>query len=249
MTRATFFGEVAELTSRAVWYDDEDDDDNRTPLLDHQVLRSKVQVEYKPTHANEMYSIAYSLVSLLTRQQLNSFKPREDEKMHEVGSFDSYGRLFMGKLNETESSVILLLDSACPAMRDHHIAYLVESLIFTLKTQFKMKNGAPIILLDELFNVSGHLEYLASPNGDHPTVSGKQLFHGNPLTAPQLVRNPFIATFFEQLILTKTNAFVVRLPDPRDVWFDRTKDWPTLPESLLGFKLSDSNLGKTLLFT
>lgn len=255
MALTTFFGEVDELNSRAVWYDNEDEEDTNDGLsIDHDALRNSTQVRFTQNASNQEYDFNYCLISLLNSQQLSGFSPRENENITKFGSFGRFGKAFV-RTSETgsgqmERCLLLLFDSTYSPMKDHRTAYLVESLIATIRKQVQWTNtNNPIIILDEQFSTSGHLEYLASSCGQPTSALTQTFFHGYPIQAPHLVKNAFIAALFEQLLLARMLTFVVRLPDPRDIWFDKTKDWPTLPERLLRIKLSDCNLERTLLFT
>lgn len=253
MTLATFFGEVDELNSRAVWYDNEEEEEtNDRTNLDHNTLRNSTQVRFTQNATNGGYDFDYCLISLLNSQQLSSFSPRENENIVKFGSFGHFGKAFVrtseAACGQTARHLMLLFDSTYSPMKDHRAAYLVESLIATIRKQFHWTDDKnPIIILDEQFSTTGQLEYLTSLCRPQSTALTQTSFNGYPLQAPHLVKNPFIAALFEQLLLAKMLSIVVCLPDPRDVWFDKTKDWPTLSERLLRIKLS--NLENTLLFT
>lgn len=252
MISATFFGEITELDSRAVFYSDEEDEDDE---IEDEVSGKTVQAGIEPpTHDQFRSNIQLSFskkvntefnfkTCIINLSSSNSFKnnkiPTYESVIH-LGDFDNFGRAFAYP-NDT---LWLLFDSSHKYISGYEVNYFVENLREQLLSKLCPDNSTQIILISQQFSNSDNLEFLSNCN-----LLTKIPFVGNPLNPPSIIRNQFESALFEQLTLCLKPTLLVCLPSPRNYWFDRTKNWPSIPKHIIDFILNDDHLEKTLIFT
>lgn len=265
MITATYFGEITELDSRAVWYsdeeeDDEDEDDDglevkTTPKikqiepLDHEKIRSNIQINFTRTVPDLNLKFNSCLISLSSHSQFKNFRLSDAPPL--IGCFDFYGRAFVLQTSATldnkgENLLWLMFDASNPLISGHEVGYFVEALRKVLHVQFDPSLSNRIIILSQQFSASEDLEYLSNFK---ITNAMKNPFLGRPILPPALIKNQFESTLFEQLTLSLKPALVVCLPNPKNFWFDKIKNWPSIPNIIIELRLNDDNLEKTLIFT
>lgn len=269
MITATYFGEITELNSRAVWYSDEesdaDDEDEIEPrfpmklrppvgMKSHESIRSSVIhsatfKRLKPTPPG--LKITSCIISLSSGSQYKNFN-LSDPSMLLVGIFGELGKVVLCPLIDSsrnsspgECSLWLIFDSSDPIISGQEVAYFVESLREQIYSVLNVEPNSSIVILSQQFSKTEHLEYLS--NLQSPLI--KSPFKGRALIPPALIKNQFESALFEQFTLTLKLAYVVCLPDPKNFWFDKTLNWPSIASQIIELKLNDDNLEKTLIFT
>lgn len=267
MISATYFGEITELDSRAIWYsdeeDDDDDDDNDGELgmkttpkakpivpLSHELSRSNVNLNFTRITTNVNLNFTSCIISLSSASQFKNFKLSQATSLPYLGYFDSLGKAFafpIGKEQEKSGDHLLwlLFDSNHHSICGHEVGYLVESLLEKLQSEFNLNNACQILILSKQYSNSENLEYLS--NCSNPMT--KLTFTGRPILPPALIRSQFESALFEQSTLAVKPASIVCLPNPKNFWFDPTKNWPEVPGQIIDHRLNDDNLEKTLIFT
>lgn len=266
MISATYFGEITELDSRAVWYSDEEDDEEDEPgfgpksstvnpvgPVSHETFRSNVRLNFqKATPDPKKLMINTCVISLSSQFKFAKF---DNTPLVHLGNFDTVGKAFVHPLNnncnqqaekkEDEYLLWLLFDAAHQYLVGHEVGYFVELLRDKLQDEFCLTLDCPVILLSRKYSSNEQLEYLIN----YKSPSRPLPFKGRPLLPPSIITNQFESSLFEQLTLSIKPAIVVCLPDPKNFWFDKTKDWPEIPNQIIEHKLNDDNLDKTLIFT
>lgn len=259
MITATFFGEIAELGSRAVWYSDEEDDDSIEDGLElktrasnpksleptsHEAIRSNIHLNFNRISPNLKFTKC--IISQLSQTQFKNHKISDPSTMQPLGFFDNIGKAFACKTETPdEFQLWLVFDSSAQYVSKFEVAYFVEALREALYSEHGLDPSGPIIIISQQYSSGEQLEYLS--NYADPKL--KLPFVGVPIAPPSLVRNPFESALFEQFTLSLKQAMIVCLPDPKNFWFDWTKNWPSVPNQIIEQKLSDDHLDKTLIFT
>lgn len=273
MIDATYFGEIAELDSRAVWYSDEEDDDDTDgdeleiarPKSDlklvapanHEIIRANLQLSYIRIAPDTDLNFKSCLVSLSSSANFKNYKLGDMKNLPLLGLFGNYGKVFALPLEHNEEDpeslpssqeyiLWLLFDSNCEYISGYQVGYFVELLREKLQSEFRLDHSNQIIILSKQFSTCEHLEYL---NNYSSAAQIKLPFNGRPIVPPPLIRNQFESALFEQLTLSLNLALIVCLPSPRNFWFDKTKNWPSIPKQIIEHKLNDDSLDKTLIFT
>lgn len=274
MLTATYFGEIAELGSRAVWYSDEEDDDDEvedetlapsstSPKLgsiepvSHDIFRSKIQLNFNKAAHNLELKFSTCLISLSSSWQFKNFKLGQSNSLPYLGCFETVGKAFAfpidAKNDEPQAkgqySLWLLFDKGHKYISGHEVGYFVEVLREKLYSEFGLNHDCQLIILSQQFSDRDNLEYLSNFRVSTKIETAKLPFVGRPLLPPSLIKNQFESSLFEQLTISLKLALVVCLPDPKNFWFDRTKMWPSLPDNIITHRLNDDNLEKTLIFT
>lgn len=271
MITATYFGEITELDSRAVFYSDEEDDFEEpdeselaiktTPKLKslepstHEKIRSGIQLNFVRVASGLNLKFTNCIMSLSSSSQFKNYKLGDMNSLPFLGYLDSVGKVFAyptgvevqrGDTSAQEYTLWLLFDSSHPYIVGHEVGYFVEALREVLHNEFNINNASQnFLILSQQFSNSDQLEYLS--NFNNPTM--KLPFFGRPILPPSLIKNQFESSLFEQFTLSMKAAFVICLPNPKSFWFDKTKNWPTVPNDIIEHKLNDDNLEKTLIFT
>jgi hypothetical protein len=268
MITATYFGEIAELGSRAVWYSDEEsdaDDDadeiESKPLsrlrpaigsTSHEVVRANISAYFKRLRPNPSAKITSCLISLSSSPQYKNLKIN-DPNLTLIGTIGNLGKVVVcppvdapnGNANSGECSLWLIFDSSDPTINGQEVAYFVEVLREQLYSELNVEPNSSIIILSQQFSRTEHLEYLTNFHG--PLI--RLPFSGRSILPPVLIKNQLESALFEQLTLTHKLAYVVCLPDPKNYWFDKAECWPAVANQVIEHKLNDDNLEKTLIFT
>lgn len=266
MMSATYFGEITELDSRAVWYSDEEDDDgdedgleidSSKPTLkpvkppNHEIIRSNIQLNYTKVASNSNLKFKTCIVSLSSSATFKHYKLGNMKSLPLVGLFGDFGKVFALPLENDISSqeehiLWLLFDSNSEYISGYQVGYFVELLRETLHNEFNLNHTNQIIILSKQFSTCEYLEYLTNCN---IAAQLKLPFSGRLILPPSLIKNQFESALFEQLTLSLNLALIVCLPSPRNFWFDKTKNWPSIPKQIIEHKLNDDSLEKTLIFT
>lgn len=274
MITATYFGEITELDSRAVWYSDEEDDDEDDGTdtsiksipktiepISHETFRSSVQVNFTKIIQELEFKISTCIISLSSSTQFKNHKLSSINSLPLVGFFEDYGKAFLfpapiktnDKPEKVEHIIWLLFDSSHHYIRGQEVSYFVEKLHEQLQSEFNIGSniGSQVIILSQQFSSSEHLEYLSNFSSNNLTTLLRNAlpFIGNSMLPPTIIKSQFESSLFEQLTLSLKPAQLVCLPSPKNFWFDRTKNWPTIPEEIIVNKLNDDHLEKTLIFT
>lgn len=266
MINATYFGEITELDSRALWYSDEEDEDEDElenpglalkprprPIesLTHENLRANVQLNFRRIAPGSNLSYETCVVSLISSSQFKNFRISSQSDTNScvlLGYFDVAGKAFSYPIKQgdhTENLLWLVFDSGSNLISGQEVCYFVEKLRDSLLKDFVISSTNPLLILSQQFSTSEHLEYLSN-------LSSKALslpFNGRPLQPPALIRNQFESALFEQLSLITRPVVIICLPAPKNFWFDRDTNWPTVPMQIIGSRLTDDSLEKTLIFT
>lgn len=270
MIGATYFGEITELGSRAVWYSDEeyDDDDDeagnevearksRSPikpqtLTDHESIRANLKLRFERLLPSPNLKFRDCIISLSSSAHYKNFKT-SDPSLLLIGQFGKSGRVFVsplrtetGQIDTNQCSLWIMFDAGDQLIVGQEVAYFVEALRGQLFNELALDPSSPIIILSKQFSNSEHLEYLSN-HMHHPQLVLP--YTGRPMVPPSLVKNQFESALFEQLTLTLKLAYVVCLPDPKNFWFDKNLCWPTISNQIIEHQLNDDNLEKTLIFT
>lgn len=264
---ATFFGEITELDSRAVWYSDEEDEDEdeivnpgltlkprvgSIETLTHESLRANVQLNFKRVTTGPNINYDTCIVSLISVGQFKNFRisPQPDSASSCIllGYFDGVGKAYaysIKKGDQSENLLWLTFDNSNRIISGQEVGYFVEKLRESLQRDFIIGSASPLLIVSQQFSNSEHLEYLSN-------ICTKALplpFKGKPLQPPALIRNQFESSLFEQMSLIARPAVIVCLPAPKNFWFDRDNHWPTVPTQIIESRLNDDNLKNTLIFT
>lgn len=251
---ATFFGEINELDSRAVWYSDEessDEEDNsikdKSPdlrkAINHESVMDEIQFDYCSLreHKNQLYETC--LVTLSSKPKYKNFRISEDSYLTAIGHFGSIGKVYTWTNKNQHKSLWIMLDSSHSYLSSYLVNYFVEKFLQLIDSLFKFQGDSGIIILSQQASSGDQLEYLTS----HPV--SKLPFTGEQLKPPHLIKNHFEASVFEYTTVTSRPSSIVCLPDPKNHWFDSLSDWPTLPEVIVKQILQDDSLDQTLIFT
>lgn len=262
---ATYFGEVTDLDSRAVWYSDEEDADEDNLLdsescstlietpVSHETFRTSLTLNFERFTPNPIISIKDCIISLVSTAKFRGFKASDSSPL--LGQYKDLCKVFLCPTStqsvtgpsQGEALLWLMFDQNAPWITGTEVSYLVEALRDQLYTELGFNPSSPVIILTKQFSNSEHLEYLSNYTISDPKLALP--FSGRPILPPALVKNSFESSLFEQLTLTLKLAYVVCLPDPRNYWFDKTLYWPTIPNQIIEQRLNDDNLEKTLIFT
>jgi len=272
MIAATYFGEITELGSRAIWYSDEEDEDDSydedvkmqasprqlNPSVDeltHESMRSATSVTLKRLQVQEQnLKINECIISLCSTACFKNIKLTDTSMgLTPLGYMGNSGKVFTfprGVSNDPElvHSLYIVFDANDKNISGHSVAYFVEALRDELYKELNLDPSSTFVILSRQFSQSDHLEFLSNYSASG-SLSGSPFISGKPISAPSLITNHFESALFEQLTLSLKPAYVVCLPDPKNYWFDRTKSWPTVPNEIIDQKLCDDNLEKTLIFT
>lgn len=272
MITATYFGEITELDSRAVWYSDEEDEDDEvegdelagsstSPKLSsiepisHDTFRSKIQLNFTRMAPSSGLNFATCVVSLSSSWQFKNLKFGNSQSLPYLGCFDDVGKAFAFPIDKKsddtkgEHSLWLLFDNGHKYISGHEVGYFVEALREKLYSEFHLNHDCQIIVLSQQFSDGDNLEYLSNFRINTKIETTKLPFVGRPMLPPSLIKNQFESSLFEQLTISLKLALVVCLPNPKNFWFDKTQMWPSLPDVVITHKLNDDNLEKTLIFT
>lgn len=272
MITATYFGEITELDSRAVWYSDEEDEDDEvegdglassstSPKLSsiepisHNTFRSKIQLDFLRIATSPGLKFSTCVVSLSSSWQFKSLKCANSQSLPYLGCFDSVGKAFAFPIDDRNDdtkgdySLWLLFDKEHKYINGHEVGYFVEALREKLYSEFDLNHDCQIVILSQQFSDGDNLEYLSNFRINSKIETTKLPFAGHPISPPSLIKNQFESSLFEQLTISLKLALVVCLPNPKNFWFDKTKMWPSLPDIVIRHKLNDDNLEKTLIFT
>lgn len=272
MISATYFGEITELDSRAVWYSDEEDDDDDEDELEiktlkpqlkpiepanHEIIRANIHINFTKLVSFSDIKFKTCVLSLSSSTQFKNFKLANSESLQLLGHFDDFGRAFALPFDNNQQSLDplaanneyylwLLFDSSSDYISGYQVGYFVELLRDKLNVEFGLNHTHQIFILSKQFSTGEHLEYLTNCN---IATQMKLPFSGYPAQPPSLIKSQFESALFEQLTLSLNPALIVCLPSPRNFWFDKTKNWPSIPKQIIEHKLNDDNLDKTLIFT
>lgn len=272
MMSATYFGEITELDSRAVWYSDEEDDDADDDELEitppkpklkpvepanHEIIRANIQLNFTRTVPDSKLRFKTCIISLSSSANFKNYKLSNMNSQPLIGLFGDYGKVFAlplesieqqpeTPLSQEEHILWLLFDSNCEYISGFQVGYFVEKLRENLHSEFHLNHTNQMIVLSKQFSTCEHLEYLANYS---TSAQMKLPFSGRPILPPPLIKNQFESALFEQLTLSLNLALIVCLPSPRNFWFDKTKNWPSIPKQIIEHKLNDDSLEKTLIFT
>lgn len=261
---ATYFGEIIDLESRAVWYSDEEDEDDEENLLDHdsgmqfiepppshETVRSKLFLTFERFLPNPVINVRDCIVSLATTAQFKNSRIT-DPSLTLLGQYKNLAKVFLSLVpnqplvdGESGGTLWLMLDQAASSIVGMEVSYLVEALRDQLFAELGLNPSSPVIILAKQFSISEHLEYLS--NHSDPKLALP--FSGRPTLPPSLIRNSFESALFEQLTLTHKLAYVACLPDPRNYCFDKALCWPTISSQIIEQRLNEDGLDKTLIFT
>lgn len=272
MMTTTFFGEITELGSRALWYsDDEDDGDSleddiemqtspqqtRLPLdlANHESLRSDVSLTFRRQQSiDPSIEIVNCIISLSSTVQYKHTKfDNPLSKLVLYGYIENCGRVYIYPhmdINGQQNgySMYIVFDAGYDSINGYKVSYFVEALRDLIYSDLNVSHNSPVIILSQQFSQSEHLEFLSN----HASCSSmvRPPFNtDHAIIPPVLIKNQFESALFEQLTLTMKLAYVVCLPDPKDYWFDQVKIWPSISNEIVDLKLNDDHLDKTLIFT
>lgn len=268
MMSATFFGEITEPVSRAVWYSDEEsdgdseDDDlgkkkttiNTLGPVTHESIRNNIVLNFQCVNSNLNLNITTCIISISSSARFKSMiKSGDTGTMQLWGLLDQVGAAFLYPNNSgiqagdgtSESTLWLLFDSGHPYITGQETAYFVEALREKLYEEFRVNSSTQIIILSQQYTDSDNLEYL----GNFHDPKSNLPFTGVSLMPPSLIKSQFESALFEQLTLSLKPALMVCLPNPKNFWFDKTKSWPSVSERIIDQKLNDDSLEKTLIFS
>lgn len=271
MISATYFGEITELDSRAVWYSDEEDDEDvedgelagssTSPKLgsiepiSHETFRANIQLNFKKVVSNLEMTFSTCVISLSSSWQYKHYKLSDSNNLPYLGCFDSVGKAFAFPAESQDKDrreylLWLLFDKGHQYICGQEVGYFVEALREKLHTEFRFTQDCKILILSQQFSDGDQLEYLSNFKSLTKTDVAKLPFVGSlPISPPVLIKNHFESSLFEQLTISLKLAIVVCLPNPKNFWFDKTRLWPSVPDNIIIHKLNDDNLEKTLIFT
>lgn len=251
----TFFGEITELDSRAIWYSDEEDSDedgisgqDTLNQTDHESIRESMSnIKLNPHVGSHNLEDSQScIVSLASKAQCKvlALKNQAANIQTDLGSV---GNLFIMKVNENQSTnqncLWVVIDDSHQYVSSHLIAYFVEHLLQIILNLFKPTETKPIIILSKEFSSSDQLDYLGN------NVNQNIPFVGRKMMPPCSIKNSFESSIFEQLTLSFKPALLARLPNPNTCWFNAEEKWSNIPNAIIRHRLEDYSLDKTLIFT
>lgn len=261
----TFFGEITELDSRAIWYSDEEDEFDEESVDQIRPVKNETKSVQLDELCNIRESILLNFLSvsydpsmvfktcIISLSSSDKFKNFNSKSLPVLGFLEpSLAKLFAFKLPDQGNNDYLLwimLDSNHRYVCGQQVGFFVEVLRDILRKQFHLFSPGlaqtQLIILSKQYSNSEHLEYLANYN-----MIENLPFSGLPLRPPSLIENRFESCLVEQLTVAMQPTVIVCLPNPKNCWFDVEKNWPLLPTKLItDHRLHDDNLDKTLIFT
>lgn len=259
MISATFFGEINELDSRAVWYSDEEDsseDENedfggerllpvKFKAKDHESVINGIQFDYcAMTQVDSLPEFRDCLISLSSQAKYKNFRLSPHQStVKQIGQFESVAKAFLWSPQADRNCLWIMLDAHHRFVNSYMVNYFVEILIERLASLFKFSNDSQMIVLSQQFSTSDHLEYLTN------LPATKQPFSGKQILPPYIIKNPFESAMFEFSTVAYKPATVVCLPNPKDFWFDNQAEWPGLPKTIIDQRLNDDSIDQSLIFT
>lgn len=241
---ATYFGEVNELDSRAVWYSDEEEEENDYGMVScgaggyietkpptHEVFRSIVNITFQSlTLKSTNVTFTQCIICLASSP---SFKNYKSPTMSHIANFGSIGKAF----TNSEKVLWILVDSGSPQIAGQEVGYVTEKLRESVLGDLNLSSECEIVILSKQYSASRNMEYLSN---------SKRKQFAEPIRAPFLIKNQFESALFEQLTLLNRSASIVCLPNPRDYTFEGAQD---IPREVTDFRLKEDSLNKTLIFT
>jgi len=266
MMSATYFGEITELGSRAVWYSDEEDDDEddgtqlptgekkrQIPIISDEMVRSSFELRFQRVGEKMDTKFDSCIVSLASSAQFKNFKLSDPTSSYSLGYLDTVGKVFAFKTDSHNGDqeqydcpykflLWILIDSSHEYVSGYQVGYLVQNLLSKIRVHLDISSSAQIIILSKQFSESEHLEYLSLYHPCDKIV-------GHRMQPPTLIKSTFESSLFEQLTIVFKPVVIVCLPDPRNFWFDKNKSWPSAPNQIIELRLNDNTLEKTLIFT
>lgn len=264
MMNATYFGEITELDSRAVWYSDEEDDDEddgQTEVvsspnklkpvepLTHETFRSTINLQLQRISSSANMTFATCIVSLSSVGQFKNFRLGERSGMTLLGHFGTFGKAFAHPIHVDGALdnylLWLMFDSTHPHVTGQTVSYFVEGVRESIHTEFNVNPSKQVLILSQQFASAHKLQYLSN-SLESPICLP---FNGCKLMPPSIIKNQFESSLFEQLTMALQPAMIICLPDPKICWFDRPRDWPTIPAEIVDQRLNDDSLDGTLIFT
>lgn len=244
----TFFGEVTELKSRAIWYEDDEDVDETDPSLsknDHHSFLNKIQLDYEASScALPSKTYRQCIISLSAPHDFKNLTWIE-EKYSLVGTMGNLVKLIALRTSEKSDTCDLwvVIDSSHEYTSTYLVSYFAEKLLCKISTLFRWDQNRPLIIISREFADREHLEYLhTGTNVDLP-------FSGKPMLAPSMTKNQLESAIFEQSTIDFKPVLLVRFPNPKIYWFDADSQWPNLPNLVVEHRIRSDKLDKTLLFS
>lgn len=269
MITPTYFGEITELNSRAVWYSDEEDEEEDediggpgmklvevSPIKDietisHDSIKASVQAFFDAILWDTSAPYSRCIVSLSSEAKFRHFKLGPTTKLKPVGHLGPFGKAFSAEIQLEDQSdnperlLWLLFDGSSCYTNGYQACYLAECLLDALFIKFKLTKSSHLIILSRQYSTGQNVEYLN--NYSHPSM--KIPVVGKPMLPPHLIRYQFESALFEQSTLLLNPALVICVPDPKTYWFDFHSDCPSIPDEIIILKLIDDHLEQTLIFT
>lgn len=257
MMSPTFFGEINELDSRAVWYSDEEDSSademmdefvvdktsHQFKAKNHESVIDAIQFDYCSLVQGDLPVISDCLISLSSHAKYKNFRINDDSNIRQLGQFGSIGKTFLLESDKKQYSLWIMFDCTHRFVSGYMVNYFVQIFTKRLSSLFKFSKESQIIILSQQFSIGEHLEYLTNS----PTI--KQPFRGKTILPPNLIKNPFESALFEYSTLRFKLATIVCLPDPKNCWFNSQAEWPSLNKIIINQRLEDYSLDQTLIFT
>lgn len=257
MAAISFFGEINELRSRAVWYSDEEDVDSdvesdgdvkklRESIASREASRTELELRLAGEDATSFTCITTCVLSIdsngrTNQKDLGSSKTGPTLTLND--SSQLLGRTYLFEENDHHDSLLwLVIDSNHPYINGQHVGNLVTSLMTLLSN--KMPHLKRIFIVSKQFSTSEHLVHLIN---SEEALSASNLV-GNRMLPPTLIKNHFEAYIFEYCTISNIPCVILCLPDPRDFGFDRASNCALLPSTIVDHRLNDNKLDRSYIF-
>lgn len=206
----TFFGEVSDLRSRAVWSDSEEDDGDEVvnPL------------EQDLTVTGVMPSTNFSIV-YITSHKIS--KPGKEASM----TISINGKAFARFTAIDSENGWLALDVSRFVNKDYELVNTLKKVLEYFFKNAQVSHSS--IISNEYSYASENIEYLSSVNSQTLPFPKSLLKH--QIRAPKMITNIVDASLFNYFITNSQACTLFQLPDQRSVNFNISQT--SLPKALI----------------
>jgi hypothetical protein len=209
MNCATFFGEVNELSSRAIWWSDSDSDDN----------------DLEEEHQNSGPKVAFNTKDVINCDSIDISLAKNDKIMAQ--DLDKIGFIGIDGINGVmayiyainKSSIWLQLNANYPTLKNHLVVKTIANLMKELFIRCQsisdqsLKPMVRIISKDLIPNIESNdvINYLS--NNSNNLINFPQNVEHKPLIAPKVLSNLIESSIFEYCTLHSISCIALILSD------------------------------------
>lgn len=204
MSRPTFFGEVRDLTSRAIWSDDEEEE----------ILETGDQ--FVASIDIENFSLINLIYLTLTKGVPNEKDLNEFKKISSIlVETDKNNQVSVGQVFLFDSTLWLTLEEKHKLFKSHYVVKIVNCVLKEIFLKFHNQKVPAIIMISKEPSASNYITYLKTGENLPIEVTGQEML------VPNMITNTLEATVFQYCLLRNYSCCIFLLP-----LFDDTSHLP-----------------------